>query len=174
MNVKLSDRILWFNGMSEVSASDIPQLCVKYNMLPSNFIVSDLTNDVKKHNDTYPADKIKTEVGSISFNTDFMLDDNFDLFEIVTEKFFKDFVEGLSAMDINQRYERLEQEYDLICQYNLERYIKHTYLITQSMLANNVVWSGRGSSCASYTLYVLGIHNIDSVKYNIPITEFFK
>ena len=32
--------------------------------------------------------------------------------------------------------------------------------------ANNIVWGvGRGSSVASYCLYLLGIHKIDSIKY---------
>ena len=40
---------------------------------------------------------------------------------------------------------------------------------------NNIVWGvGRGSSVASYVLHIIGIHKIDSIKYDIPITEFFK
>ena len=40
---------------------------------------------------------------------------------------------------------------------------------------NNILWGvGRGSSIASYVLYIIGVHKIDSVKYNIPYTEFFK
>ena len=33
---------------------------------------------------------------------------------------------------------------------------------------------GRGSSVSSYVLYLLGIHKVDSLKYDIPITDFFK
>jgi DNA polymerase III alpha subunit len=41
--------------------------------------------------------------------------------------------------------------------------------------SNNVVWGvGRGSSVSSYCLYLIGIHKIDSVKYDLPITDFFK
>jgi DNA polymerase III alpha subunit len=40
---------------------------------------------------------------------------------------------------------------------------------------HDIVWGvGRGSSVASYILYLIGVHKIDSIKYNIPITEFFK
>ena len=43
------------------------------------------------------------------------------------------------------------------------------------MRNNNIVWGvGRGSSVASYVLYLLGIHKIDSIKYNLPYNEFFK
>jgi hypothetical protein len=27
---------------------------------------------------------------------------------------------------------------------------------------------------ASYVLHIIGVHKIDSVKYNLPIEEFFK
>ena len=38
-----------------------------------------------------------------------------------------------------------------------------------------VVWGvGRGSSVASYVLYLIGVHKIDSIKYKLPIEEFFK
>jgi DNA polymerase III alpha subunit len=43
------------------------------------------------------------------------------------------------------------------------------------MRDNKVVWGvGRGSSVASYCLYLIGLHKIDSIKYNLDIQEFFK
>lgn len=40
---------------------------------------------------------------------------------------------------------------------------------------NNIVYGvGRGSSIASYVLYLLGVHRIDSLKYNLDIKEFLK
>jgi DNA polymerase III alpha subunit len=43
------------------------------------------------------------------------------------------------------------------------------------MRENSVVWGvGRGSSVASYVLYLIGVHKIDSVKYNLDFKEFFK
>ena len=41
--------------------------------------------------------------------------------------------------------------------------------------ANNVVWGvGRGSSVASYVLYLIGVHKIDSIKYNLDWQEFLR
>jgi DNA polymerase III alpha subunit len=41
--------------------------------------------------------------------------------------------------------------------------------------ANNIVRGvGRGSSVASYVLYVLGVHQVDSVKYNLDWQEFLR
>jgi DNA polymerase III alpha subunit len=40
---------------------------------------------------------------------------------------------------------------------------------------NNVVWGiGRGSSVASYILYLIGVHHIDSIKYNLEWQEFLR
>ena len=47
--------------------------------------------------------------------------------------------------------------------------------IIDTMRKNNLVWGvGRGSSVASYILYLLGVHKVDSVKYNLNIKEFLK
>lgn len=47
--------------------------------------------------------------------------------------------------------------------------------IVNTMRKNKIVWGvGRGSSVASYVLYLLGVHKIDSIKYNLDIREFLK
>jgi DNA polymerase III alpha subunit len=44
-----------------------------------------------------------------------------------------------------------------------------------TMRANNVVWGvGRGSSVASYILFLIGVHKIDSLKYNLDWQEFLR
>ena len=63
----------------------------------------------------------------------------------------------------------LFQERDL---FNLLRYLKY---FVDTMRKNGVVWGlGRGSSVASYVLYLLGVHKVDSLYYDLPIEEFLK
>jgi DNA polymerase III alpha subunit len=63
----------------------------------------------------------------------------------------------------------LYQERDL---FDLLRYL--TYLV-DVMTENNIIWGvGRGSSVASYVLYKLGVHRIDSLHYNLDIHEFLR
>jgi len=51
-------------------------------------------------------------------------------------------------------------------------YLKY---LVDTMKANRIVWGvGRGSSVASYVLYLIGVHNINSMFWDIPITEFLK
>jgi hypothetical protein len=56
--------------------------------------------------------------------------------------------------------------------FNLLRYLKY---LVDAMIANRVIWGvGRGSSVASFVLYKLGVHKIDSLYYNLDISEFLR
>jgi DNA polymerase III alpha subunit len=48
------------------------------------------------------------------------------------------------------------------------------YLVEICETNDIVLGVGRGSSVASYCLYLLGIHHIDSIKYELDIKEFLK
>ena len=74
-----------------------------------------------------------------------------------------------------QNYDRLIQELDLYKSHNLLPVLRAMKYIVDTLRANNIVWGvGRGSSVASYVLFIIGVHKIDSVKYKLPINEFFK
>jgi DNA polymerase III alpha subunit len=63
----------------------------------------------------------------------------------------------------------LFQERDL---FDLLRWLKY---FVDTMRANQVVWGvGRGSSVASYVLYLIGVHRINSMYYDLDISEFLK
>lgn len=61
------------------------------------------------------------------------------------------------------------QERDL---FDLLRYLKY---LVDVMRDNHVIWGvGRGSSVASYVLYLLGVHRIDSMYYDLDPAEFLR
>jgi len=63
----------------------------------------------------------------------------------------------------------LYQERDL---FNLLRYLKY---LVDIMRDNHVIWGvGRGSSVSSYVLYLLGVHRIDSMYYDLDVGEFLR
>ena len=63
----------------------------------------------------------------------------------------------------------LYQERDL---FNLLRYL---VFLVDLMRENRVIWGvGRGSSVASYVLYKLGVHRIDSLYYELDPHEFLR
>ena len=63
----------------------------------------------------------------------------------------------------------LFQERDL---FNLLRYLKY---LVDVMIENRLIWGvGRGSCVASYVLYKLGVHKIDSMFYELDPAEFLR
>lgn len=55
---------------------------------------------------------------------------------------------------------------------NLIRWLKY---FVDTARSNNILWGvGRGSSVASYVLYLLGVHKINSIKYNLDWREFLR
>ena len=56
--------------------------------------------------------------------------------------------------------------------FDLLRYLKY---LVDVMRDNHVIWGvGRGSSVASYVLYLLGVHRIDSMYYDLNAQEFLR
>ncbi len=74
-----------------------------------------------------------------------------------------------------ENYDRLIIEIELYRKHNMIPVLKAIKYLVDTLRKNNIIWGvGRGSSVSSYVLFLLGIHKIDSVKYNLPIEEFFK
>ena len=54
----------------------------------------------------------------------------------------------------------------------LLRYMKY---LVDFMRENRIVWGvGRGSSVASYVLYLIGVHRINSIQYDLDWREFLR
>jgi DNA polymerase III alpha subunit len=55
---------------------------------------------------------------------------------------------------------------------DLLRWLKY---FVDTCTKENIVWGiGRGSSVASYVLYLIGVHSVDSIKYNLDWQEFLR
>ena len=71
--------------------------------------------------------------------------------------------------------QRVGQELMLYQERNLFDLLRYLKYLVDTLRKNNVVWGvGRGSSVASYVLFLLGVHKIDSLYYNLDIDEFLK
>jgi len=86
-----------------------------------------------------------------------------------------DIEEYLVSVCPEDNYERLVEEiveYKARNMLNLLRWLKY---FVDTMRKNNLVWGvGRGSSVASYVLYLLGVHKVNSVKYKLDLKEFLR
>ena len=64
------------------------------------------------------------------------------------------------------------REYEARGMLDLLRYM--IYLV-DFMRENDIVWGvGRGSSVASYVLYLIGVHRIDSIQFDLDWREFLR
>jgi DNA polymerase III alpha subunit len=74
-----------------------------------------------------------------------------------------------------EQKKRVDEEIVLFIQHGMFDLLFYLKYLVDTMRQNNIVWGvGRGSSVASYVLYLIGIHRIDSIKYNLDIKEFLK
>ena len=71
--------------------------------------------------------------------------------------------------------QRAGQELLMFQERNLFNLLKYLKYLVDTMRSNNVIWGvGRGSSVASYVLYLLGVHKIDSMYYDLDPGEFLR
>jgi DNA polymerase III alpha subunit len=74
-----------------------------------------------------------------------------------------------------QQLARVNAELELYVKHQMCDVLRLLLYITDTLRSNNVMWGvGRGSSVASYCLFLIGVHRIDSLKYDLPISEFIK
>lgn len=81
----------------------------------------------------------------------------------------------LDQCQTQEEMQRVGQELLLFQERNLFDLLKYLKYFVDTMRKNSVVWGlGRGSSVASYVLYLIGVHKINSMYYDLPIEEFLK
>jgi len=70
---------------------------------------------------------------------------------------------------------RVQMEYSLFEKKKFIRVLQFLIYFVDTLRANNMVWGvGRGSSVASFCLFLIGVHKINPMLYNLDITEFLR
>jgi DNA polymerase III alpha subunit len=81
----------------------------------------------------------------------------------------------LSLCTTDEQLSRVAEELVLFQDQNLFEPLKYLKYLTDVIQENRIVCGvGRGSSVASYVLYLLGVHRIDSMRYGLDIKEFLR
>lgn len=81
----------------------------------------------------------------------------------------------LSLCKTESELQRVGHELLLFQERNLFDLLRFMKYLVDTLRENGIVWGvGRGSSVASYVLYLLGVHHINSLYYDLDITEFLK
>lgn len=165
--IELDERILLNSGVSIVTDEYAAKKLLETGELPSHLKV-----DQSSDSDTY--DLIYKSNISIS-----EIDEDVDP-KILCDDHYSDLIDELietrrDDIDLTLHEERLSLELDFfINSGNMPLLCSIKDLITQ-FKEDGVVWGvGRGSSCASYVLYLLEVHDVNSIKYDIDFSEFSK
>lgn len=181
---ELQDRTLWFDGDSTVPPENIIDL-ISVGMPTSGLFVERLTNDIEQFNQLVSEDekiKIKGNVRDLTF--DWVIPKEFqelDVDEYITDRLREeiDLWARIATSDITPRMQKYAQrvadELKLYKSLDLYDILRVLIYVINTLQSNNIVWGvGRGSSVSSYILYLIGVHDVDSVKYELDITDFLR
>jgi len=117
-----------------------------------------------------PLDVDKTQFDSALRSEWFMPDEykTLDIYKYILKKA----ADNYWTTAVSERVMEELKEYENRDMFNLLRYM--IYLV-DFMRENNIVWGvGRGSSVASYVLYLIGVHRINSIQYGLDWREFLR
>ena len=193
---ELVDRTLWFDGDSTVAPDRVEEL-ISTGMPVEGLFVEQLTADIKRYNKLVKGDEkitIKKGINPLDFSWNIPEEfKNLDVREYVcgnydhayAGKLLDEFVkQGWVVMDgqtrvvsdgETKRRQRVWDELDLYERLGLTDVLRVLIYVINTLQTHNVVWGvGRGSSVASYVLYLIGVHDIDSVEHDLDITDFLR
>lgn len=70
---------------------------------------------------------------------------------------------------------RVAEELALFRERKMEPMLRFMIYLVRVMKEHNIVWGvGRGSSVSSFLLYLVGVHQVNPIKYNLDIKEFIR
>ncbi len=94
----------------------------------------------------------------------------------IPQDYYPNLVEYLyGCCTTQEQTDRVSEELEAFIQHGMFDLLFCLKYIVDTLRANNVVWGvGRGSSVASYVLYLIGVHKIDSLKFNLDWREFLR
>lgn len=81
----------------------------------------------------------------------------------------------LSLCTTQEQLQRVGEELLLYQERGLFDLLRYLRYLVDVMRDNHVIWGvGRGSSVSSYVLYLMGVHRIDSLFYDLDVREFLR
>lgn len=175
----LNDRILWYDGSISLTPEKINDFLLSGKAISNKIFVTELTDELKRFN-RLNSEKITVKESLDEINSEWNIPEKYKNLNIETYVYDKLLEEADRLKDgppelISLRLNRVEQELQLYSKYNIIDILKTLIFIVDTFHDNKVVWgTGRGSSCSSYILYLIGLHDVDSVEYELDLTEFFR
>lgn len=167
----LGNRILWFDGSMTVE----PDTILDFMRPNVKLHVTEVTPEISSFNrlaDT-PID-VKRKLDASGIQPDIWLIPSHYL-EIDLERYFDMKLNEWSGAERDIRRKRVDVELAAFQAVGKEIILRLMIYIIDTLTENNSVWGiGRGSSVSCFILYLIGVHDIDSVEYDLDFTDFMK
>ena len=162
-----------------VSEQDVVHSWLTGNTTPTSVVVED-DSFINIYNNWCQNYDIEDTIQSVTENTsDKYIEqctdiDNWNMPQEYKELDIYNYLLDLCPTQIQYQKRVCEElaEFERRGMYPVLKFLK--YLVDTCEQNGVVLGVGRGSSVASYCLYLLGVHRIDSIKYELDIKEFLK
>lgn len=168
-------------GIPRFSKRDLIDIIYTGDLGKCHIILCDPSDDVDKFNE------IMEEQGLPTLNKYIPLDVDQKTFDNVcrNEWFMPDKYKNISDKELfhiligkcetTDQVDRVMEEFEAFESKEMLNLLRFMMYLVDYMRENKIVWGvGRGSSVASYILYLIGVHKIDSLKYNLDWHEFLR
>lgn len=179
LQTELADRVLRFDGVSILDPDQVLE-ALRRGLKPSELRVSAFTPEIEAFNKEVSEEELLKENSQEPINIDlaWILPQKYLTIDL-WEHLINAFDERLKDLEYNdtelvEATARIEAELLEVHARGMTEFMKTIIYVLDVFKAKNVVWGvGRGSSCASYILFILGLHVVDCVKFAVPMEEFF-
>lgn len=167
MLTPLNDRVLCYDGDSIFLSEDIESSMLQYHVT----YVDELTPAIIEYNKYAEVPLTIKEDFSIPL-MDWNIPDEYRSIDVL--QYCLDQIGSRpSNFSVEQQQLRVCEEYVLYEDLNLLDMLRVIIYIVNKLQQSNCVWGvGRGSSTSSYILYLIGLHDIDCLKYDLDILDF--
>lgn len=163
------NRLLLMNGVSFVTSEHMAEHVMAHGEVPEHLKI-EKSNESEAYSLLYGED-----IGYEVTETDEMApeplsEDDYSLDDMLALVISSGRYVASEATD-----ERIREELRFFSESgNLTMLVRCWELINRLLEDSIVVGVGRGSACASYVLFLLGVHDVDPIKYRIPFVELSK
>lgn len=176
--VELTDRVLRFDGVSIVEPGLVEGF-LRQGSTPRQLRVLNSTPEIETFNShVAPDEQLKEfELEPVNLSFSWQLPPEFLSLDI-DQHVLAVFGERLPALAYDSAQTelaitRVAQELQAFKERGLHELLRTIIFVLNRFKETGQVWGvGRGSSCASYVLFLLGLHVVDPILFEVPLEEF--
>lgn len=165
-------------GIPHFSDQDLIELIYKGHANKLGKVLCDPSEEVEKCNNYLESQGLKPlNIYQVQQTTKKSLDELLQKQWFMPEKY-----QNINVLDYllekcktPEETQRVNQEYQEYSLRNLVGVLQYMIFLVDFMREHDIVWGvGRGSSVASFILYLIGIHRINSIQYDLDFYEFMR